>query len=56
MLIVSPTYDGIVSDVKEIARVVHQAGLPLIVDEPMGPIFGIVRYFRSLPWNWGRMW
>ena len=33
VLIVSPTYDGIVSDVEAIAKIVHKAGLPLIVDE-----------------------
>lgn len=46
VLIVSPTYDGIVSDVEAIARVVHQAGLPLIVDEAHGAHF---RYSRSFP-------
>ena len=46
VLIVSPTYDGIVSDVKEIARVVHQAGLPLIVDEAHGAHF---RYSEVFP-------
>ena len=33
VLIVCPTYDGIVSDIEAIARIVHRAGLPLIVDE-----------------------
>ena len=39
VLIVSPTYDGIVSDVEEIARVVHRHGKPLIVDEAHGAHF-----------------
>ena len=39
VLIVSPTYDGIVSDVKAIAKIVHKAGLPLIVDEAHGAHF-----------------
>ena len=39
MLIVSPTYDGIVSDVEAIAKIVHKAGLPLIVDEAHGAHF-----------------
>ena len=39
VLIVSPTYDGIVSDVEVIAKIVHKAGLPLIVDEAHGAHF-----------------
>ena len=39
VLIVSPTYDGIVSDVEAIAKIVHKAGLPLIVDEAHGAHF-----------------
>ena len=32
-VIVSPTYDGIVSDVESIAEAVHVHDIPLIVDE-----------------------
>ena len=39
VLIVSPTYDGVVSDVEKIAEVVHAQGLPLIVDEAHGAHF-----------------
>lgn len=39
VLIVSPTYDGVVSDVEAIAEVVHQHGIPLIVDEAHGAHF-----------------
>lgn len=46
VLIVSPTYDGIVSDVEAIAKVVHGAGLPLIVDEAHGAHF---RYSSMFP-------
>lgn len=46
VLIVSPTYDGIVSDVAEIAKIVHKAGLPLIVDEAHGAHF---RYSQVFP-------
>lgn len=46
VLIVSPTYDGVVSDIKGIARVVHEAGLPLIVDEAHGAHF---RYGEMFP-------
>lgn len=39
VLIVSPTYDGIVSDICAIADIVHAHGLPLIVDEAHGAHF-----------------
>ena len=35
VMMVSPTYDGIVSDVAEIAKAAHEKGLPLIVDEAL---------------------
>ena len=40
VVIVSPTYDGVVSDVAAIAEAVHRKGLPLIVDEAHGAHFG----------------
>ena len=39
VLIVSPTYDGVVSDIRGIAKVVHRFGIPLIVDEAHGAHF-----------------
>lgn len=39
VVLVSPTYEGVVSDVEKIARVVHKAGIPLIVDEAHGAHF-----------------
>ena len=39
VLIVSPTYDGVVSDIGAIAEVVHKHGIPLIVDEAHGAHF-----------------
>lgn len=39
VLIVCPTYYGACSDVAAIARVVHDYGLPLLVDEAWGPHF-----------------
>lgn len=36
VFIVSPTYDGIVSDIKKIAEIVHRYGKILIVDEAHG--------------------
>ncbi len=39
VVITSPTYDGIVSPIKEIAKITHRAGIPLIVDEAHGAHF-----------------
>lgn len=39
VLIVSPTYDGVVSDIASIANVVHDRDIPLIVDEAHGAHF-----------------
>ncbi len=39
VLIVSPSYDGIVSDICGIAEIVHKKGIPLIVDEAHGAHF-----------------
>lgn len=45
VIITSPTYDGVVSDVKMIADIVHEAGIPLIVDEAHGAHFGFSKEF-----------
>lgn len=45
VVITSPTYDGVVSNVKEIARVTHKYRIPLIVDEAHGAHFGFHDYF-----------
>lgn len=45
VVIVSPSYDGVVSDVKGIADAVHAYGIPLIVDEAHGAHFGFHPYF-----------
>lgn len=39
VVITSPTYDGIVSDIREIAKTVHSCHIPLIVDEAHGAHF-----------------
>lgn len=41
VVITSPTYDGIVSDVRAVAEIAHQYGAVLIVDEAHGAHFGI---------------
>ncbi|WP_455719021.1 aminotransferase class I/II-fold pyridoxal phosphate-dependent enzyme, partial [Anaerosporobacter sp.] len=40
VLITSPTYEGIVSDIREIAKVVHSYNIPLVVDEAHGAHLG----------------
>ena len=45
VMIVSPSYDGVVSDIKKIAGIVHKYGIPLIVDEAHGAHFGFHDYF-----------
>ncbi|MDD5803453.1 aminotransferase class I/II-fold pyridoxal phosphate-dependent enzyme [Blautia sp. HCP3S3_H10_1] len=45
VLITSPTYDGVVSDVQKIAETAHRHGVPLIVDEAHGAHFRFSEYF-----------
>ncbi len=40
VLIVSPTYEGLIADVAQIAEVAHKRGIPLIVDEAHGAHLG----------------
>lgn len=49
VMITSPTYDGIVSDVKHIAEIVHAYDIPLIVDAAHGAHFGFVEGFPDNP-------
>jgi len=37
VLVTSPTYHGIAADVQRIAELVHERGIPLLVDEAHGP-------------------
>ena len=45
IVIVSPTYEGVVSDIEAIAEIVHEYKIPLIVDEAHGAHFGFHSYF-----------
>lgn len=45
VVMTSPTYDGVVSDIKGIAEAVHKRGALLIVDEAHGAHFGFHPYF-----------
>ena len=47
VMIVSPTYDGVVSDIEKIAEIVHEAGCLLIVDEAHGAHFHFSNYFPA---------
>lgn len=41
VVVTSPTYEGVVSDINAIAKVVHAHGIPLLVDQAHGAHFGI---------------
>lgn len=56
VVIVSPNYDGVVSDVKGIAEVAHSYRIPLIVDEAHGPHFGFHPAFPGAQMIWEQMW
>lgn len=43
VLLVSPTYEGVVSDIREIAKIVHRRKIPLIVDEAHGAHFSFAQ-------------
>ena len=45
VVITSPTYEGVISDVAEIADVCHKAGIPLLVDEAHGAHLGLYGVF-----------
>lgn len=46
-LVVSPTYDGVVSDIRQIADICHRQGIPLIVDEAHGAHFPFSEQFPA---------
>lgn len=39
VVLTSPTYEGVVSDIRQIAGIVHEKGIPLVVDEAHGAHF-----------------
>lgn len=47
VLLVSPTYEGRIADVKKIAQIVHEKGIPLIVDEAHGAHLGWTEGFHK---------
>jgi len=47
VLVVSPTYEGRISDIKKIAETVHKKNIPLIVDEAHGAHLGFSQDFAG---------
>lgn len=45
VILTSPTYEGVVSDIREIAKVVHRKNIPLFVDQAHGAHFGMQDIF-----------
>lgn len=53
VFVTSPTYDGIVSDIRGIAEIVHHFKIPFIVDEAHGAHFGIAEGFPQSALKYG---
>ncbi|HIT07400.1 MAG TPA: aminotransferase class I/II-fold pyridoxal phosphate-dependent enzyme [Candidatus Scybalocola faecipullorum] len=53
VIITSPTYEGIVSDIQKISDAAHQYGVPLIVDEAHGAHFGFHPAFPKSALSFG---
>lgn len=49
VIITSPTYEGVVSDVGGICRVAHKKDIPVLVDAAHGAHFGFSDYFPQSP-------
>lgn len=47
VFITSPTYEGIVSDIKEISKTAHSYDIPLIVDEAHGSHLALSKHFSD---------
>ncbi len=45
VFITSPTYEGVISDIKKISEIAHRRGVPVIVDEAHGAHLGLTRDF-----------
>jgi len=53
VVITSPTYDGVISDIKTIAKIVHQYNIPILVDEAHGSHLGFHSYFPNSALSYG---
>ncbi len=47
VILTSPSYDGVVSDIRKIAELVHSRGIPLLVDEAHGAHFPFYKGFPT---------
>ncbi|MCH5273184.1 MAG: aminotransferase class V-fold PLP-dependent enzyme [Lachnospiraceae bacterium] len=47
VIITSPTYEGVISDVEGICRVAHARGVPVLVDSAHGAHLGFGAFFKS---------
>ena len=47
VVIVSPTYEGVLSDVGTIGQILHRYGIPLLVDEAHGAHLGLSEHFPA---------
>ncbi len=56
VLVVSPTYEGRISDIRAIADIVHERGIPLIVDEAHGAHLAWPTVFRKIAASRGPTW
>jgi arginine/lysine/ornithine decarboxylase len=53
VIITSPTYEGVVSDIESIAEIAHNAGTPLLVDGAHGAHLGFSAFFPESAVNTG---
>ncbi len=53
VLITSPTYDGMISDIESISKIVHKYEIPLIVDGAHGAHLGFIKEFPENPIKMG---
>lgn len=53
VVITSPTYEGIVSDIQALADTAHEFGVPLLVDEAHGAHFGKSEFFPKSALSYG---
>lgn len=53
VVITSPTYEGVISDIEKIARTVHSYGAKLLVDEAHGAHLGLDSYFEQSSVRYG---
>ncbi len=47
VILTSPTYEGVISDIASVAAVAHEAGIPLFVDEAHGAHLSLSPYFSG---------